>query len=910
MGKEIYNQFKQMKLLKLLICREALLFISLVLIIGYWILVSYPYFFSKINHYDSLGFLSLVEEKEVDIQRTFSLERKTDKFDNHLFKGEKVVAKIKATENNFGILLFRFAKLSGIVSDTVVFRIKKEGEGKWYYENKYTANQFQPDQYFTFGFPLIANSKDKTYVFEIKSLTGTYKNGIGVSLVEPQAALVYKYSQDDLKNYKVLSTFIFKKFVYALGNVNFLQNWQLLSALVLLFLFVLFMKNKKIFRDAGKFLSSSKFYSEKNFVYSLFLNTNTKKRIVIGLLIFLFALIYRFSYSLVNQDNFFYAGLGGQGDYDQFIRAATCAVREFCGYAILGQNFLFETTILGTFYEIFGFTGGLKAYLYLMLILSSIVATFPHFLLSRKTWISIGGIIGSLYVATSDFLTKVALNFPPDNGSTFTFSIFFIIYLLTIHYRTIRWLLLFGFWGTIDGLNKALFLLNNPVVLGLFAPVFFYEKVKEKLKVKSPTIRRRVQAILRRENIKILFLSMIPLLVFIILYSAWEYFVYIKFSVPYWLRGLILSRGESYVYYTTAYDNSFLVGGIIYKLFFLIISAIVMIKLLIEYSDLRIIYLFPLFLGLLFFSFIPRSGTKFTVKKFILVFILSVVLIGLLTLIKNNYFKIHEIFALDHINDWSNNVYFKIFLFCEIIILFILNFKFSALKLALPIIPYVIMLIILTKNSPFPRIYTQVVVWMVILLAYIIDWIFLTINQYSVKRMRILLLSFSLILFVYVYMFPKMVSMIIQLSSGFAAYQNQVRYLRWVEGELPENAIILAGGRSDLVTTAEEIKRSIIYSSLYTAAILIRPNQIPGIGPGDFSIVDELKNKDNFKKNKYIILEDDIHVWRGRVSGKIDSVFVISPKTLPPEDYSIKVYKYSPILKKAIYELNLRLRGS
>lgn len=866
-----------------------LLIVSILLTLGYFILISYPYFFSKINRYDSLGPLSLVEEKQVNIEKTSSPERITDQFDNHLLAGEKISGKINASENNFGILLFRFAQLSAKVSDVVAFRIKKEGQDKWYYENNYKANQFQPDQYFTFGFPSFKNSKNNTYVFEIESLLGTYKNGIGVSLNKPQVALVYKYSRNDLKNYKTLSSFVIKKSIYVVRNVNFLQSWQLIATFVLLFLFTLFIGGNKTLKKkianfskkATRRFSSTKFYL-------LFLNTNTKKRLVVGILLFLFALTYRFSSTLVNQDKFFYAGLGGQGDYDQFIRAATCAVTNFCP-AILGQNFLFEASILGVFYKIFGFTGALKAYLYLMLTLSSIVATLPYFLLSRKSWISIGGIFGSLFLATSDFLTNISLNFTPDNGSLFTFSIFYIVYFLTIQKGNIRWLLFFGFIGAIDALNKALFIINDLVALSLFIPVFLYEKLQ------------RSKLILRKENIKILFLSSLPLLAYLIIYIGWEIFVYIKFSAYYFLGGLIITGGKNYVYYTSANDAS-LAGNIIFKLFYLGASTIVMIKRLIEYTDLQIILLVAIFLGLLFFSSVKA---KFSTKKLIFMLVFSTVIVMLLILIKNNYFKIHDVFAVEDIfYAWTDQIYLKIFLFIEIVMLFVVYFKYSALKLSLPIIPYVIMLIILAKNSPFARLHTHVVVWSIILLAYLIDFLMSNINKNSELRIRRMLVSILVVLFIGVYILPKTVFMVTHLYSGTTAIKNQARYLKWVERSLPENAVILAGGKSDLVQVAENIRRPIVYSTLWTGAVLIEPNRIPSM---DFTITGELQNKNNFKKKKYIILADDIYIWRSRVSGVADNLFSTSPNApLLSSDYSIKVYKFNPTLKKAIYELNLQ----
>jgi len=918
-----------------------LLIIPLLLTIGYAILLSYPYFFSKINRYDSLGPLSLVEEKSVNIQKTFSPERKTDKFDNHLLKGEKITTEFKASENSFGILLFRFAKLANIVSDKVVFRLKEEGAENWYYENKYNADQFQDNQYFTFGFPSIINSKNNFYVFEIESLSGTYKNGVGISLDEPQTALVYKYAQSDLKNLNTLSSFIFKKLVYVSGNINY---WQVLITFIMSLFFVLLLRRmnitvrsivrflqkfkdepRKFFRLIIKKIKFAYLSQEKKIVsfskktnrwftstkfYLLFLNTNMKKRLAIGLLVFLLALTYRFTSSLFYQDRLFYAGLGGQGDYDQFIRAATCAVKNFCPPAILGQNFLFEASILGVFFKVSGFTGALKAYLYLMLILSSIVATLPYILFSRKNWISLGGIIGSVFLATSDFLTNVALNFPPDNGSLFTFSMFYIVYLLAINIGTIRWLLFFGLMGTIDGFNKALFLINDLAVFVLFVPIFFYEKAKKK-----------GESLFREKNIKILLAALIPVLVFIILYSAWEYFVYVKWAAHYFLGELVVTRAGNFVSYTSFNDSS-LSGNIVMQLFYLSVSAIVMIKRLIEFADLRMILLAPIFLGLFFFTFVKKN---FPSKKFISMILFSGFIIVFLILIRENYFKIHDIFPGEYIlYNWKWDTYVGILLFLEGIFLFILNFKYSAIKFSLPIIPYVIMLIILTKNSPFARLHTHVVAWSVILLAYIIDFLMMSINRYS-TRIRAIFGPVILILFLCIYILPKMIAMVTQLSSGIVENQNEGRYLRWVEKSLPPNAVILAGGKSDLVTVAENIKKPIIYNSLWNAALLIKPkeipgvkssdfhvlsvlkiNEIPGVKPNDFSIIPELQNKDNFRRNKYIILEDDIYIWRDRLTGVADNVFSTSPNTLHGDDYSIKVYKFNSALKKAIYELNTR----
>ncbi len=440
-----------------------------------------------------LGFLSTVE----DVSLNF---KKTNQESIHLLKGQKISATFKTKGNNLGILFLPLVKFGNGV-DKLAFRIKKDGEKDWYHESEFFGGHIEKNKHFPLGFPPIVDSKNNVYVFEIQSLNGEYDNGIGIIKDKP-ARLMYRYSQDS----GGIVSFIAKKLSYVLKNINYLQ---IIAVFVISYLIIMFMKrikfvsirkalfkNKNYYRERYKLFGNSlksnyRFLERKtmNFIkqtYKIFIssgiylflfNNNWKRRMIIGLLIFLLAFSYRFSSSLVNLDKMFYATLGGGGDYDQFIRAATCSL-DLCS-RIIHQNLLIESLILGTFYEIWGFIGGIMAYHYVMLTVSSIVATLPYVLFSRKAWFSIGGIIGSLFLATSDFLTEVALNFPPDNGSTFIFSMFFIVYLLTMHFGTVRWLLAFGVMGLFDGMFKAIFLINDLVVLALFSSLFFYKKTKK-----------------------------------------------------------------------------------------------------------------------------------------------------------------------------------------------------------------------------------------------------------------------------------------------------------------------------------------------------------------------------------------------------------------------------------------------
>jgi hypothetical protein len=913
--------------------KKLKLFLILIFLASiYFSLISYPYFLSKITNFSSLGFFSAVEERELELNLIPSKKRTTDRFDNHILANEKVVGNFKSTENNLGIVLVRFSRF-GKVSDRIIFRIKEKGKDNWYYENTYNADQFQDNQYFTFGFPSIADSKNKSYIFELESVSGKYNNGIGVSLDKPQSALVYKYTRSDLASHDAMRSFAIKKLVYVAENINLFQAKKILVIFVLTLLLIAFLFERKNIKSLGataftllykkvrrktleriifgintsysrqvkkavKISKKINLWFTSTELYLRLLNTIIKKRIAVSLLIFFFAFTYRFTATLVDQINLFYTGIGGQSDYDQFIRAATCAVKNFC-LPVIHQNFLIESTILGFFYEIFGFTGGLKVYLYLMLILSSMIATIPYLLLSRKNWLTIGGIIGGIFLASSDFLTRVAISFPPDNLSLFTFSLFYVVYFAALRVGTVRWLILLGLAGLLDGLTKALFLINAPVALALFVPIFFYKKIK---------------------SAKNLLLAFLPLFIFLILYGVWEYIVQVQFNTPYFLRSLIESGGSFFVSYTS-FKESASGGNIFWQLYYYSSSLVVTLKRILEYAGLTTIFLAPIFFGLLFFTFKKQT---FTLIKFFSFLLFSLAFIILLALIKNNFLGIHELG--EYIFAWPESTYVAIFLLTSTIFLFVLNIKYSALRLFIPILPYFIMLIILTKNSPFARLWVHVVVWGVILLAYILDYL-INSNLYS-KRVKILIGSLLLIIFILFYSSPKLGIMALQLQSGLAAKDKTVTYLKWVEKNLPPNTVILGGIGSDLVVLSENLNRPIIFNTMWAPAILIKPgeipgikpadfhlltllkrNEIPGITPSNFSMVRELQDKKNFKKNKYIILENDVAIWRSRLTGVADAVFTNDKNTidaLHSDNYSIKVYKYNPTLKKAIYELNIR----
>lgn len=129
-----------------------------------------------------------------------------------LLAGDKVVGEFKSEDNFLGIVEIRFLIHKKVSSDSYIFRIKEKSAKEWYYTNTYNAKEFGGYPLFPFGFPIIANSKEKIYYFELESLSGKLKNAVGISTLEPVVTVRNVFSKTYLSNHKKeLAIFSFKK---------------------------------------------------------------------------------------------------------------------------------------------------------------------------------------------------------------------------------------------------------------------------------------------------------------------------------------------------------------------------------------------------------------------------------------------------------------------------------------------------------------------------------------------------------------------------------------------------------------------------------------------------------------------------------------------------------------------------
>src|SRR4030042_3571032 len=195
-------------------------------------------FFSFINIFNSGEALPILFQ---DQKRTSLVFWKTDE----LLAGEKINGEFVAYEDNLGIISIRFNTFDRINDDVLIFRLKEKDSESWYYENKYKVDQFQPDKLFPFGFPKIENYNGKIYQFEIESTKGESENAIAISPQFPIFRVKYHFDKEQLlANKLVLARFLFKKFIDAANNFNFI-----LASLVFFipfFFYLFYLLSKKL----------------------------------------------------------------------------------------------------------------------------------------------------------------------------------------------------------------------------------------------------------------------------------------------------------------------------------------------------------------------------------------------------------------------------------------------------------------------------------------------------------------------------------------------------------------------------------------------------------------------------------------------------------------------------------------
>lgn len=160
-----------------------------------------------------------------------------------LLKDEIIEGKFIAQENNLGAIALKITTYNRINDDILSFQLKEAGQKDWYCYNVYFTDRFPDGELYPFGFPIITDSKGKTYEFQIISVKGTPENSIG--FLEGSHSFVSRYTFE--KNQLIISKKVLISFVFEKICTHFTDSYFLLyfsKFLIPLLLYFIFLSSK------------------------------------------------------------------------------------------------------------------------------------------------------------------------------------------------------------------------------------------------------------------------------------------------------------------------------------------------------------------------------------------------------------------------------------------------------------------------------------------------------------------------------------------------------------------------------------------------------------------------------------------------------------------------------------------
>jgi hypothetical protein len=114
------------------------------------------------------------------LQYFHSNSQMTGSVGDELIRGERIRGEFTARENNLGTVAIPVYTFNRINNDIIVFQLREKGNEGWQVFNKYFTDRFPTNEVFPFGFPVIPDSKGKTYEFELYSVNG--EPGMAIAL--------------------------------------------------------------------------------------------------------------------------------------------------------------------------------------------------------------------------------------------------------------------------------------------------------------------------------------------------------------------------------------------------------------------------------------------------------------------------------------------------------------------------------------------------------------------------------------------------------------------------------------------------------------------------------------------------------------------------------------------------------
>lgn len=86
----------------------------------------------------------------------------------------------RASYDRLGMVNIRVSTGGRINTNSVIFRLRQKGSQDWLVENTYVTDRFIDGERYPFGFPILPQSKGKTYEYELSAVDGSSENTIAL----------------------------------------------------------------------------------------------------------------------------------------------------------------------------------------------------------------------------------------------------------------------------------------------------------------------------------------------------------------------------------------------------------------------------------------------------------------------------------------------------------------------------------------------------------------------------------------------------------------------------------------------------------------------------------------------------------------------------------------------------------
>ncbi len=162
------------------------------------------------------------------------------------YKGE-----FEAIDNNLGLVIVdlgNYRRPESANEYVIVFRFKEKGDSGWAIQREYDSGLFDSQSQFSFGIPVLVDSKNKYFQFEIASEKGSLENHIKI---KKKSSFItgYQYSKSEILGVDLKAfNFFYSKFLGFITDLELLTKSLIYLIPLAIYILVLFFLNRIFLR--------------------------------------------------------------------------------------------------------------------------------------------------------------------------------------------------------------------------------------------------------------------------------------------------------------------------------------------------------------------------------------------------------------------------------------------------------------------------------------------------------------------------------------------------------------------------------------------------------------------------------------------------------------------------------------